>query len=318
VWVVGEATGPVPDRVATVLRGTAEHLAALEAARWIVANDTIHDPFRKAPGTTYLQTWHGTPLKRIAFDVARPAFAGHETYGAELALDVARWDALLSPNRFSTEVLRGAFRFRGEVLETGYPRNDLLLAPERGAIRAAVRERLGLPAGARAVLYAPTWRDDRPFELEFDLAAAAHALGEDHVFLVRAHWHSGATSSVEGEAVIDVTHHQDLRELYLAADVLVTDYSSAMVDFAVTGKPILSYVYDLPHYRDVLRGFYVDLEAEAPGPLLTTSAAVIAALADLDAVAAASAERYAAFRERFCHLDDGRASDRVLDAVFGV
>jgi CDP-glycerol glycerophosphotransferase len=318
VWVVGEATGPVPEPFTTVLRGGAEHMAALEAARWIVSNDTIHDPFRKAPGTTYLQTWHGTPLKKIAFDVARPVFAGHETYAAELAHDVSRWDALLSPNRFSTDVLRGAFRFEGEVLETGYPRNDLLLAPERDAIRAAIRQALGIRDGVRAVLYAPTWRDDRPFSLELDLPAAARALGEDHVFLVRAHWHSGATSPIAGEAVIDVTHHQDLRELYLAADVLVTDYSSAMVDFAVTGKPILSYVYDLEHYRDVLRGFYVDLEAEAPGPLLTTSGAVIAALADLDAVVAASAERYAAFRERYCHLDDGRASERVLDAVFGL
>jgi CDP-glycerol glycerophosphotransferase len=318
VWVVGEATGPVPERITPVLRGTPEHMAALEGARWIVSNDTIHDPFRKAPGTTYLQTWHGTPLKRIAFDVARPVFAGHETYGEELARDVARWDVLLSPNRFSTDILRGAFRFTGEVLETGYPRNDLLLAPERDAIRAAVREALGIPDGVRAVLYAPTWRDDRPFSLELDLAAAARALGEDHRFLVRAHWHAGAGEPVEGDAVIDVTHHQDLRELYLAADVLVTDYSSAMVDFALTGKPILSYVYDLEHYRDVLRGFYVDLEAVAPGPLLTTSDAVIGALADLDAMVAATAERAAAFRARFCDLDDGRASERVLDAVFGL
>jgi CDP-glycerol glycerophosphotransferase len=316
-WVVGPATGPVPDWVTTVARGSTAHLSALEEARYIVANDTIHDPFRKAPATTYLQTWHGTPLKRIAFDVARPVFAGADRYAAELARDVARWDRLLSPNAFSTEVLRSAFRFEGEVLETGYPRNDLLLAPEREAVRAAVRVRLGIPDGARAVLYAPTWRDDRAFSLELDLGAAARTLA-DHVFLVRAHWHAGASSEVIGERVLDVTHHQDLRELYLAADVLVTDYSSAMVDFAVTGKPILFYAYDLAHYRDVLRGFYWEFEGEAPGPVLATTAEVAGALADLEAATAPFAGRYAAFRARFCHLDDGRASERVLAAVFGV
>jgi CDP-glycerol glycerophosphotransferase len=138
------------------------------------------------------------------------------------------------------------------------------------------------------------------------------------VFLVRAHWHSGATEEVRGEAVLDVTAYQDLRELYLAADVLVTDYSSSMFDFAVTRKPILFYTYDLEYYRDVLRGFYWDFETEAPGPLLRTTPEVVAALEDLDGVVERSAERYEAFRERFCHLDDGRASARVLEAVFGL
>jgi CDP-glycerol glycerophosphotransferase len=318
VWVVGERTGALPPWITPVPRGSEAHVAALERARYIVSNDTIHDDFRKDPQTTYLQTWHGTPLKRIAFDVARPAFAGADRYPIELARDVARWDVLLSPNRFSTDVLRRAFRYRGEVLETGYPRNDLLLSPERDAVRRRVRERLGLAPGVRAVLYAPTWRDDRPFELELDLPAAVEALGDGHVFLMRAHWLARATQELQGEGVIDVTHYQDLRELYLAADVLVTDYSSSMVDFAVTRRPILFYAYDLEHYRDVLRGFYWDFEAEAPGPLLRTTAEVIGALQDLEGVVERFGERYAGFRERFCHLDDGRASARVLEAIFGL
>ena len=319
VWVVGPRTGPLPSDVTAVARGSAEHRAALEVARYIVSNDTIHDDFVKAPDARYLQTWHGTPLKRIAFDVEHPVFEDAAQYPDELARDVARWDWLLSPSRWATEVLRRAFRYDGEVLETGYPRNDLLLGGQREEIRARVRRELDIADGVRAVLYAPTWRDGDRFSVPAELAAVARDLGDDHALLLRAHWHAYASRQervVPG--VRDVTDHQDLRELYLAADVLLTDYSSAMFDFAVTGKPMLFFAYDLARYRDELRGFYLDLAAEAPGPVLTTAAEVADALRDLDAVAAAHAVAYERFRARFCHREDGRASARVLEAVFGL
>jgi len=152
-----------------------------------------------------------------------------------------------------------------------------------------------------------------------DLGRVARALGDDHAILLRAHWHAYAPPESRRIAgVRDVTEHQDLRELYLAADVLVTDYSSAMFDFALTGKPMLFHTYDLARYHDELRGFYFDLAAHAPGPLLQSDADVVAALGDLDAVAAAHAGAYERFRARFCDLDDGRAGPRVLAAVFGL
>ncbi len=226
---------------------------------------------------------------------------------------------LVSPNRFSTDVLRGAFRFEGDVVETGYPRNDVLSSPERHAIRDRVRSELGLADGQRAVLYAPTWRDSYDFAYELDLEALQRGLGEDTVVLVRAHGLVAArTERVETSAGLrDVTGHQDIRELYLAADALMTDYSSAMFDFAITGRPMVFFTYDLEDYRDRVRGFYFDFEAEAPGPLLGTTEEVARALADLDGVTERYAEPYAAFRERFCHLEDGRASARAADALFG-
>jgi len=317
VWVVGPRTGPVPDYVRTVACGSPEHHVALEAARCIISNDTIHDVFVKAPGARYLQTWHGTPLKKIAFDVERPVFEDADRYPGDLARDVARWDWLLSPNRWATGILRGAFRFEGEILETGYPRNDLLWSPEREEIRARARHRLGIPDGVRAVLYAPTWRDGDPFSVALDLGTLARTLGADHAFLLRAHWHAFASeASRRVPGVLDVTEYQDVRELYLAADVLITDYSSAMFDFAVTGKPMLFFAYDLPRYRDELRGFYLDLEAEAPGPVLTSSGDVAAALRELEAVTSDHAAVYERFRARFLQLEDGRASARVLEHMF--
>ncbi len=316
-WLIDpEVAGPVPDEVSVTAPEGPDTEALLESAHLIVSNDVLAHAFAKSPHTHYLQTWHGTPLKRIAHDVERPRFKEARNYETWLPRDVARWDTLLSPNRFSTEVLRRAFRFEGEVIETGYPRNDVLSSPERDAIRARVRDELGIGEGVRAVLYAPTWRDADPFTLHLDLAALHRELGDECLVLLRVHWQVAATARVDAMPnVIEVSGHQDINELYLAADVLLTDYSSAMFDFAITGKPVLFFVYDLARYRDDIRGFYFDFENEAPGPLLATNEEVIAALRDLDAVVDRHADGFAAFRERFCHLEDGHASQRVVDAL---
>ncbi len=318
VWLLGEQAGPVPDHVTTVAPEGPEAIAVLERTPYVISNDVLAHPFRKASTTTYLQTWHGTPLKRIAFDVARPAFPEAANYAVWLPRDIGRWDILLSPSRFGTEVLRQAFRFRGEVLETGYPRNDLLQAPERDAVRDRARAELGLADDTLAVLYAPTWRDPDPFRLELDLGQLQRELGDRCAILLRAHWIVADTVALPNAPnLLDVSRYQDLRELLLAADVLLTDYSSVMFDFAITGKPILFHVYDLPRYRDELRGFYFDFEAEAPGPLMVDTREVVAALRDIDAVIERYGEAYARFQQRFCHLEDGHASARVVDALFG-
>jgi CDP-glycerol glycerophosphotransferase len=221
--------------------------------------------------------------------------------------------------------MRSAFRgFEGEILETGYPRNDILNSTERDAIRARVRAALGIKDGQRAVLYAPTWRDNLyheqgpgAFELALDVDEMARRLGDDHVLLLRLHFLvAGHAAGARSDAVRDVSDFEDIRELYLAADALITDYSSVMFDFAITGKPLLFYTYDLVHYRDELRGFYFDFEAEAPGPLCTDMDELMEALADARGTRRSYADRYAAFRERYCYLDDGHAAERAVDRVF--
>ena len=317
VWAVAPGTPDVPEWATTVTPDSRAYLEALGRAGHLVTNNTMRGYFRKKPATTYLQTWHGTPLKRIAFDIPGRSRANPPKYMRALRRDIAAWDHLISPNPFSTEVFRSAFRFDGEILETGYPRNDLLSSPDRDAIRDRVRAALGIAPGARAILYAPTWRDDDTFSLELDVGGLLEQLGDGHVLLLRAHQIVADTVAADRRpGLLDVSAYPDNRELYLAADVLITDYSSAMFDFAVTGKPILLFTYDLERYRDDLRGFYFDFEREAPGPLLATSAEVITALADLDAVQRRHGAVYAAFRARFCGLEDGSASERVIEAVF--
>lgn len=322
VWTSADGQFPPPEGARTVLKNSREHYEALARARVVVANSRMHPWYRKPDGQTYLQTWHGTPLKTLAFDLT--TLTEHRGRGwQEITVDVAQWDVLISPNPYTTRIMRRAYRYDGAIWEIGYPRNDLLKAPEAEERGAAVRASLGIASDKRVVLYAPTWRDDlivgdgprRVHQLALDVKRARAALGRDHVLLVRAHHFMATDRAWRGGDgfVVDVSDYPDIADLYLAADVLITDYSSAMFDFAVTGKPMLFFAYDLERYRDEVRGFYFDLEAQAPGPVLRTSDEI------LDAIRAGAhheyADAYAAFVKTYCPYDDGFASARAIERI---
>ncbi|MEU4675721.1 CDP-glycerol glycerophosphotransferase family protein [Micromonospora sp. NPDC023737] len=321
LWVVRDGQVSLPPTARAVRHGGRDWYEALASCRYIVTNTHLPDWFERAPGQTVAQLWHGTPLKRIGFDVTEVRHADRD-YLSRVAKEVPNWSFLVSPNRFSTPILRRAFRFDGEILESGYPRNDVLYRDQE-SVAARVRQRLGLPADKKVVLYAPTWRDDEfhsmgryKMTMLLDLADARRQLGDDHVLLVRRH--PNVVDEIPGTGdgfVWDVSRYPDVADLLAVTDILVTDYSSLMFDYANTGRPILFFTYDLEHYRDKLRGFYFDFESEAPGPLLATSAEVVHAIRFAESNAYDYRQRYAAFVERFCDLDDGKASTRVIERL---
>jgi CDP-glycerol glycerophosphotransferase len=323
LWIVNDARCVVPE-TATVLReGSREFFEALASSRYVVYNDHFPDWFSRRDDQVCLQTWHGTPLKRLGFDASQTQRTIRK-FERGWSEKIGNWQYVVSPNRFSTPILRSAYAIEGEMLETGYPRDDMLAGEDRDALTRRLRARLGLPQDARVVLYAPTYRDhvmDRRgryrLDLRLDLARLRETLGPDTVLLVRKHHYIvDAVPTTADGFVRDVSAFPDGTEIMLAADVLITDYSSMMFDFANTGRPILFYTYDLDAYRDEIRGFYFDLVDEAPGPLLRTAGELTDALADLDAVRSEYARRYAAFVAKYCELDDGHASARVVDRLF--
>ena len=307
----------LPDWVEPVAPASRAHLAMMGRARHMVSNSTVLGFHRKRPGTTFLQTWHGTPLKRIGFDIPRDGSRAARQAVATLRHNVQRWDLLLSPNRYSTPILREAFGYdgpdRGDRLP---PQRPAALAPTRRRSGSDVRARLGIEPGKRVVLYAPTFRDAADFALEPEVDRMRPGARPGRTWCCCAPTRSTPARARPGHFV-DVSGYPDNRELFLAADVLVTDYSSVMFDFAVTGKPMVFFTYDLEHYRDRARGFYFDFEAEAPGPLVTTAEDVAAAVAGADAGVASHREAYDRFVERFCHLEDGHAAARVVDLMLG-
>ena len=307
-WSVVDLSVQVPDGAIPVVEGTPAWWRARGTSKLLVVNDWLRRKYVRRPGQRVLQTWHGTPLKRLAlhrpgFDPRRAVASFRESH---------RWDALIAQNPYAERILRSAYAFgkRRPIWVEGYPRNDVLTTGDGSATRAA----LGIGPDERVLLYAPTWRDDRAEMVDF-LDPAALAVAADAVVLVRGHsrtLHPGRDS--EGPRVVDVTGFPDTSQLLLAADALITDYSSVMFDFSATGKPMYFLVPDMAHYRGELRGFYFDLEELAPGPLVHTQEALEAALAD-DTTAHAYAQRYAAWRARFNARDDGRAAERVVSRL---
>lgn len=305
-WGVTDASVPVPTGAVPVVEGSRAWWRARAGSQLLVVNDWLRGRYRRRRGQTVLQTWHGTPLKRLALD-RKP---GLRTRLAVLR-ESRRWDVLLAQGPEAAGWLTSAYGFRGEVWQDGYPRNDALATGDAAQARAS----LGLDPRALVALYAPTWRDDRPEQVEY-LDPAALARNSGATVLVRGHSRSlEGGHAARGHRVLDVTTHPDLATLMLAADVLVTDYSSVMFDFPVTGKPMLFFVPDLEHYRDDLRGFYFDYTTDAPGPLLRTPGEVVDAIRGLRQVRTEYAERYEAWRSRFAPHDDGAAAERVVQRL---
>ena len=305
-WSVVDLSVPVPDGAIAVVDGSPEWWRARGSARLLVVNDWLRRTFSRRPGQIVLQTWHGTPLKRLALH--RPGFDPRRM--AAVIKESRRWNVLLAQNPYAARILGKAYAFLSRpIWVEGYPRNDILTTADDGSTRAA----LGIRPDERVLLYAPTWRDDRSVMVDF-VDPAALAAATDAVVLVRGHSRTLLPGrDAEGPRVVDVTGFPDTSRLLLAADALITDYSSVMFDFSVTGKPMYFLVPDIEHYRGELRGFYFDLIAHAPGPVVRSEEELVRALRDGDPTE--FAERYRVWRDKFNPRDDGSASARVVDRI---
>ncbi|GAA1429668.1 bifunctional glycosyltransferase/CDP-glycerol:glycerophosphate glycerophosphotransferase [Streptomyces thermospinosisporus] len=319
VWAIRpDAVDQVPEGVEFVRVGSREYWAALARAKYLVNNVNFADAVVKREGQIHVQTHHGTPLKTMGLDQQKYPASTHMDF-AKLLERCDRWDYSLSSNRFSTAIWERVYPCPYTSLETGYPRNDVLVNATAADVRRA-RAALGLGAGTRAFLYMPTHREYQPgFVPSLDLARLADELGPDVTLMVRGHYFYGSSPHVaelrRSGRIVDVSGHHPVEELYLAADALITDYSSAMFDYAVLDRPIITYAPDWDIYSAV-RGTYFDLLQEPPGVVATSQAELIRLLGSHEYDGPDAAERRAAFRRRFCEFDDGRASERVVRRVF--
>ncbi len=319
-WSVDDRAIAVPDGAIPVVIGTREWWRARESARWIVTNEWLRARYVKKPFQTVLQTWHGSMYKRIGMDRGRSGFlaGGHSD---RARAERANWDMFFSQNGDTTPIIQQAYEFHGDdaaaVIEIGYPRNDELVTIDPEQI-ARLRERIGIPPGNRVIMYAPTWREANQNVELLSLVALAKQVGAPITFLQRGHVRTlEEGESVASDAVIDVSTYPQINELYLVADLLITDYSSMMFDYSVTGRPMLFYTPDIEEYTDPkVRGAYFDLEELAPGPVVRTVPEVIELLRTIDAWTPGFLERYLAWQKRFNHHDDGHAAERAVDALF--
>lgn len=303
----------------------------LARAKYWIFNSKLSPDINKKKNQLYVQTWHGTPLKKLAKDIDigdDKTFYRSEMSKAEMVKsyedDEKRYDFLISPNKFSTEKFQSAFGVAKEkILEIGYPRNDVLTNSNDEIIKR-IKEKLNIPLDKKVLLYAPTWRDNvfnakgyihKP---KADFKKWKEVLSDEWFLIYKPHYLivNDIDNDELGDFVYLSSNGDDINDLYLISDALITDYSSVFFDFGVLRKPILFYMYDLEEYKDNLRGFYLDIYNELPGPIIEDEENLLNSIKSINTIVNGYFKKYEVFYEKFCSLDDGNASKRLVDAVF--
>ncbi|MBO1337570.1 CDP-glycerol glycerophosphotransferase family protein [Streptomyces sp. VRA16 Mangrove soil] len=326
VWSYATSRDGFPQDATLVRRWSWRYLWALARAEWWVDNQGFPHALDKPEHTTYLQTWHGSAYKRMGYDEIR-----HKTQNApqreQLMRAVGRFDKFLVRSEHDVDTLARAYRIpEDRLMRIGYPRNDRLVAArerderEGRFPRPALAAELGIPDHKTVVLYAPTFRGtpktNKKAQLLLDVGRFAERFGDTHVLLVRAHYMEAASLPVTPYGTVhDVSAHHDVSELLCLADVLITDYSSIMFDYALLDRPIVHFAPDLDRYT-AERGSYFDLRARAGGPVVETQDALHRTLGRVKESDAEWQEARRAFAAEFGTYDDGGAARAVVDALF--
>lgn len=290
------------------------------AKYWI--NNIIFPIHIKRKGNIYLQTWHGTPLKKLGFDITIP---GPEVDARKNFYNESRnWDFLVSSNSYSTEIFKRAFRYDNNVLELGYPINDIFFKNNDELI-TAIKSKLEI-ANKKVILYAPTWKDDEQnenwehyFNLDLDLNKLYNELGDDYVILLKMHHLVSENFKIDDnlkDFVFDVSDWEDIQELYIVSDILITDYSSVFFDYAHSRRPILFFVPDLEHYISDVRGLYLNMKKDLPGPIIKDNEALISSIKNIEDVKKEYSEKYDEFYDKFCSLCKGQSGEDIVKKVF--
>ena len=309
------------DNNTTIVKyGSDEYLEAYATSKYWVTNCRV--PFRvtKKEEQIFIQCWHGTPLKKMAHDIKVGSNAKTSLDGLKFAYDheVSRLDYFLSPSSYASKCFCSSFNMdESKILELGYPRNDKLLVEKNNfEIQKQIKKHLGIEDSKQVILYAPTWRDDKvcsvnghhiltnPLDSESFLSKF-----KDAVFLYRGHYFTKPDS--EMIEFIDVSHVNDINDLFLISDVLITDYSSLFFDFANLEKPIYFYMPDLEEYRDKTRGFYLDVYRELPGPIASNPDE----LASYMLRESFDYSVFDSFNKKYNTYEDGKSSNRVIKAL---
>ena len=310
--------------------GGIQYDRALARAKYWILNYKLQEHIHPKKDQVFVQCWHGTPLKRLGCDLQHFTNAMNTLEGMKKRYksEIKKISYFLSPSEFASQRFISIWNMKEAgkencVLELGYPRNDFLYNYSQEDVQR-VKETLGIKDNnKKIILYAPTYRDNQhtsgvgyTYKTEVDFDKLQQELEEDYIILFRGHWLVANNFDFEKYKgfVYNVSDYDDINELYIIADMLVTDYSSVFFDYANLKRPIMFYMYDLEAYRDEIRGFYLDVE-ELPGPIIKTEEELINNIKKISGQSFYDA-KYKKFNQRFNYLDDGKASERVINTIF--
>lgn len=326
IWICENINQPIPGNCKKVKRLRFKYFYYMISSKFWVMDSRQPTYLKKKKGNIYIQTWHGTPLKKLALDMSFVNMGGHrniEEYRSTFKKNSSRWDYLISQNSYSTEIFKRAFAFNKEMLEIGYPRNDILFNKDESYLNE-IKNKLNIPNGYKVILYAPTWRDNQyddhgnyKFVMPINLQQFVDSLGDECILLLKPHYLIADK--------IDVSNYeknfrvcgiqQDIQELYLVSDILITDYSSVMFDYSILKRPIIFFMYDLDEYQNEMREFYFDILEEAPGRIALNNDELINAIKNVDVDFKEYNDKYKLFCEKYNSKDEGNASKKIIEIV---
>ena len=307
-----------------------EYKETFAKAKYWFTPSRLSDYIVPKENQVYVQFWHGTPLKKLGFDIevkGKNAMHTVKEWSELYEYDASRYSYMVSPSKFVTEKYISAFNLKkiGKdkcILETGYPRNDALFTFDKKYVDL-LKKNLGIPSDKKIILYAPTWRDDQykvgtgyTYQLGIDFDEFRKKFEKDYVILFRTHYLVAEAidlSKYEG-FIYNVSDYSDINDLYILSDMIITDYSSVFFDYANLKRPMIFYMYDLDDYKNNARDFYIDLD-ELPGPIVQKEEDLYNEIKNIDNYWDTYKEKYEKFNKRFNYLDDAHSSKRVLDKI---
>ncbi|WP_294345936.1 CDP-glycerol glycerophosphotransferase family protein [uncultured Clostridium sp.] len=327
VWAVKKGKGKEISGAKVIRYNSVKYFYYLAKSKYWIVNCKLPRHILKKENQVYLQTWHGTPLKRLAHDIQIGSDAKFYRTGVSKKemtdtydIDVKRYNYLISPNKFSTEKFQSAFKIeRNRIIETGYPRNDYLTNITDSEINN-LKEKYKIQKDKKVILYAPTWRDNSfnvkgyTFKLEVNFNKWKEVLGEEYVVLFKPHYLITNKFNNDGleEFLYTIKEDKDINELYVISDILVTDYSSVFFDYAILQRPILFYMYDLKEYDEEIRGFYLDINKDLPGSIFTKEDDLLKKILNIEDYKKSTYKLLNDFNNTYNYLQDGHASERVI------
>ena len=311
--------------------GSKEFYKHMAKAKYWVTNSRLPEYLIKKKEQKYIQCWHGTPLKRLGFDIEVEGGNALNTISEikeKYEDDAKRYDYMLSPSAFCTEKFISAFNLKklkkeNVIVELGYPRNDYLFNHTKKDVDS-LKRKLGIPKDKKVILYAPTWRDNQhqagvgyTYDLNIDFDRLKEKLEKEYVIIFRTHYFVANTFNFEKYKgfIFNMSNHDDVNDCYVLSDIIITDYSSVFFDYANLKRPMLFYMYDLDEYQGKLRDFYFSLD-ELPGPIVKTQEELEEVIENIGSYNIKYKEKYKKFIEKFNYLDSGKCSKKVIEKIF--
>ena len=311
----------IPGSPLITARGAKNYKDILGASDYWITN--LSFPFLKPnKDIVYLQTTHGTPYKRMGSDIESD---NENVVKGRVLLESDTWNYLLSPSDYAKDIFVRSFEYDGPVINKGYPANDIFYE-DTSLKEQEIKEKLNIGPNKKIILYCPTFRDyeaaednQDKFSYIVDLENLQKNISDDYIFIMRLHYSVSqhlVLSEDMKDFIIDLSDYDDVADLYLISDILITDYSSVFFDFAHSKKPIIFFVPDYEKYSS-FRGLYSEVRDILPGPEIFTDEELVQSIKNINDINEQFKEKYDAFYEKFCDLGHGTASEDVVNIIFG-